>query len=292
MFSNPQIQQAMEQRLLESLMPTKKDPWKEAMRAGGTALINTPGNFLQGLAASTAPAAEAHAAASTPDKASGTTAMKLLDDMLNLGKAESLDKNRTLEHERRLERDAAISKNEQGRLSALLEGLGIKKVLADSLIERRGVQNENDVTRIGIAQQNADTTERRTNESIRQGDDRIEIARKRAETDAKRVSSIGGAGANPDRIYNEAQRIIQAERKNRIPDRSTSTEDDYQAAVREYEQWERSFVGGLSPEVRDKFSGGGQAAGGPAKIGSKAEFDALPSGTQFIAPDGSVRIKP
>jgi hypothetical protein len=35
-----------------------------------------------------------------------------------------------------------------------------------------------------------------------------------------------------------------------------------------------------------------QAGQGPRQIGSKAEFDALPSGTQFVAPDGSVRIKP
>jgi hypothetical protein len=30
----------------------------------------------------------------------------------------------------------------------------------------------------------------------------------------------------------------------------------------------------------------------PIKIANKAEFDKLPSGTSFIAPDGSIRTKP
>nr|WKF58832.1 hypothetical protein HUO10_003333 [Paraburkholderia busanensis] len=44
----------------------------------------------------------------------------------------------------------------------------------------------------------------------------------------------------------------------------------------------------LSPSAR-KLEGSGSA---PKKIASKAEFDALPSGTEFIAPDGSRRRKP
>lgn len=36
----------------------------------------------------------------------------------------------------------------------------------------------------------------------------------------------------------------------------------------------------------------GAATAGPQRISSKAQFDRLPSGTQFIAPDGSVRVKP
>jgi hypothetical protein len=35
-----------------------------------------------------------------------------------------------------------------------------------------------------------------------------------------------------------------------------------------------------------------QAPTGPAKINSKADYDKLPSGAQFIAPDGSTRVKP
>lgn len=36
----------------------------------------------------------------------------------------------------------------------------------------------------------------------------------------------------------------------------------------------------------------GAATGGVARPSSKAEYDMLPSGAQFIAPDGSVRVKP
>lgn len=35
-----------------------------------------------------------------------------------------------------------------------------------------------------------------------------------------------------------------------------------------------------------------QDPGQPAQIGSRADYDALPSGSRFVAPDGSVRIKP
>jgi hypothetical protein len=41
-----------------------------------------------------------------------------------------------------------------------------------------------------------------------------------------------------------------------------------------------------------KPEGGAPAGAGIAKPAGKAEFDALPSGTPFIAPDGSQRIKP
>ncbi len=48
---------------------------------------------------------------------------------------------------------------------------------------------------------------------------------------------------------------------------------------------------GLTPEqlgVRPAAA----ATGGPVKVGSPQERDALPSGTQYIAPDGSIRTKP
>lgn len=55
---------------------------------------------------------------------------------------------------------------------------------------------------------------------------------------------------------------------------------------------------GMSPSqilATEKQMGGDTAAppaGGPAKITSDAEYDALPSGTTFIAPDGTTRRKP
>lgn len=48
----------------------------------------------------------------------------------------------------------------------------------------------------------------------------------------------------------------------------------------------------LSPAAR-KLEGGGAGSGsGPKKVASKADYDALPSGTEFIAPDGTRRRKP
>jgi hypothetical protein len=53
-------------------------------------------------------------------------------------------------------------------------------------------------------------------------------------------------------------------------------------------------------EAMSEFENGGRSGGhkramsvGAAPhVASKAEFDALPSGTPFVAPDGSKRVKP
>lgn len=44
-------------------------------------------------------------------------------------------------------------------------------------------------------------------------------------------------------------------------------------------------------EINQRHAGG-QAAGGPAKIGSDEEYNKLPSGAEFIGPDGKKRRKP
>ena len=46
-----------------------------------------------------------------------------------------------------------------------------------------------------------------------------------------------------------------------------------------------------NPKAAPK-TGAAPAAGAPIKIANKAEFDKLPSGTTFVAPDGSTRTKP
>lgn len=54
----------------------------------------------------------------------------------------------------------------------------------------------------------------------------------------------------------------------------------------------------LTPEQTLEFRRTGEirepaaANSGPQQVSSKAQYDRLPSGTQFIAPDGSVRVKP
>jgi hypothetical protein len=45
-------------------------------------------------------------------------------------------------------------------------------------------------------------------------------------------------------------------------------------------------------EFASELGGGHGASSGVQVVSSKAEFDALPSGTMFIAPDGSKRVKP
>lgn len=50
------------------------------------------------------------------------------------------------------------------------------------------------------------------------------------------------------------------------------------------------LIGSSSSNAAPAKSAAGDAA--PVKVMSKAQMDALPSGTRFIAPDGSIRIKP
>lgn len=45
-------------------------------------------------------------------------------------------------------------------------------------------------------------------------------------------------------------------------------------------------------EPRQQFTPAREGAGGPVQISSDAEYDALPSGTEFLAPDGTIRRKP
>ena len=51
-------------------------------------------------------------------------------------------------------------------------------------------------------------------------------------------------------------------------------------------------AGKLSAPAPQARSGPPSAQNPPARINTKAEFDALPSGRTFVAPDGSVRVKP
>ncbi|UCA47735.1 hypothetical protein [Pseudochrobactrum sp. XF203] len=73
-------------------------------------------------------------------------------------------------------------------------------------------------------------------------------------------------------------------------DRSLS-EDDFKTALKDF----RSAVSDGMQKLKQKAGGNTDAAyppAGTAKVNSQAEFDALPSGTQFTAPDGSIRRKP
>jgi hypothetical protein len=58
------------------------------------------------------------------------------------------------------------------------------------------------------------------------------------------------------------------------------------------DEMRRRFGGGSKTETDSKGEKAGGAPAKPGKVSTKAEFDALPSGAEFIAPDGSHRRKP
>lgn len=106
---------------------------------------------------------------------------------------------------------------------------------------------------------------------------------------------LGGPGGVGDR--DKAQKIFD---KVKSPDQLAGAIKEIKALMkgqlrglqRQYEQSTgmKDFDRFLSPSARGLDEGG--AGGAPKKIASKAEYDALPSGAEFIAPDGSRRRKP
>jgi len=54
----------------------------------------------------------------------------------------------------------------------------------------------------------------------------------------------------------------------------------------------REFYGDEAEGMIEGYKSASKAQGGPKRINSDADYDALPSGTEFIAPDGSRRRKP
>ena len=77
------------------------------------------------------------------------------------------------------------------------------------------------------------------------------------------------------------------------------TPDKIAQIDREIEEERGKFVRNVQRMKDELGGGGGRASGAPAgqqtapvKVTSKEQFDKLPSGTTFVAPDGSVRIKP
>jgi hypothetical protein len=50
-------------------------------------------------------------------------------------------------------------------------------------------------------------------------------------------------------------------------------------------------IDATTKEVMDRLTGGAPAGGGGAKPITEAEYNALPKGASYIAPDGSQRVK-
>jgi len=109
------------------------------------------------------------------------------------------------------------------------------------------------------------------------------------------------AGSIPDRIRNaynkamEGTRLNDGQRKDMINQarkvygEQKKGQDKLDSKYRELSQ---SYGLKSSNVVTAYDIDEGQQAGAPAKPKSKAEFDALPSGATFIAPDGTTRRKP
>lgn len=91
---------------------------------------------------------------------------------------------------------------------------------------------------------------------------------------------------NPGQPEMDQERYVDFQRWRRANPQYRNGEEALAAYVAE------SAGADLSPIFVDPSLPGQPRPQAPARPQSKAEYDALPSGTQFIAPDGSSRIKP
>lgn len=162
-------------------------------------------------------------------------------------------------------------------LSVSLDHLGVLSQAADAL-KNGNVQAFNKLAQ-GLAEQTGSAVP--TNfESV-----------KSIVADEVTKAVLGGPGGVGDR--EKAQAIFD---KVKSPEQLAGAIDQVKALMkgqlrgmkRQYEQATgmKDFDRFLSPAAQ------GLDEGGPKKISSKADYDALPSGTVFIAPDGSQRRKP
>jgi len=268
MFSRPEVQKLLQQRVMETLQgPAAPDPMAEGMRAAGSALINTPGNFLSGIAAASgAGASAADKAARTPPPG-GKDAIAIINSLINAGKATDLDRYRMNNLDRMAERDRARGAYESGNL-ALRETL---MLLRDALGNRNAANAE---ARTGIAQQQADTTasnvqsqiatrqgqleqgdrrldqgDRRLSATVEHWNQQYDLGVKRLENELKRANQ---SKADPDTVYNTSWRIIQDMEKS-LPDPELVSEEVYNAAANKLEALKQQFISGMSPDQQRRF---------------------------------------
>lgn len=86
----------------------------------------------------------------------------------------------------------------------------------------------------------------------------------------------------------------QPDKPERLPMGFYRTEDGRIDIDPGYLSGRQRLAGATRAPPRARATGGGSAApsAGPARLTSKAQFDALPKGATFIAPDGTTRRKP
>jgi hypothetical protein len=284
MFMDPKIQEAAKQRLLEGLQGA--DPKQQrmqaiadALRAAGKSMATTPGDLLSGLAAASGAGADAYAAGQQPSGDGGKLALSLIDKVTNAQKAQDMSQYRQSETERRSEADAARREANNRRIGALERRLEI----TDAFNRGRLAQGDK---RIAQGDQRLEQGQQRIDDQKAYRERTAAISEKNAETARMNAERIrGGRGADPRKIQIDAAEHLRKARESIYSGiNEFSTPEEKTAAEQQFAAYKSEFETNLSA------AGGGSQQ--PQKITDKAGYDALPSGTRFIAPDGSIRIKP
>lgn len=111
--------------------------------------------------------------------------------------------------------------------------------------------------------------------------------------DMRSMSKTGGAvGQVTEKEWPRLENLYQALNTAQSPEAFKQALDDLVGYAQESKgriqgSFDRKYGGSSAPSQPSATQ-----AGGPARITSDAEFDALPSGTTFIGPDGKTRRKP
>jgi hypothetical protein len=205
-------------------------------------------------------------------------------------------------------KEAATIERDDRRLDATEKANALKERLEMLREEGRNAR----------AERSAELQDKRLSVMLELGEKRLEAAGKKtgeAATTKEVLSFLDGSRKELASDAQNLRQLYQAEIKEASPSKRKEIEATYAPRFAEVER-KRGLIEqdynavrakvGLAPRAdgappaaapagtppKPAAAAKPPATGAPQKIDSKAAFDALPSGTRFVAPDGSIRIKP
>ena len=259
-----------QQELMETVNPQKvrAQNIKRALAQASMALATTPGNFLTGLSAAAGTGANAYLTAQDEAEQQRMKAMQLVQ------MAQQKDKDR--------------------RLALLHDAFGVGRSLQNDKI----AEEERQYGRRKDERQEARQT--RLDDSLIRYRERPRIGGGAAGLSDNQVATIKRSirremDTERRRLEDEAEmneNLTPDEIERRVDDVRREAEDYYGISVDDGASGENPAPQVSNPSTSAANGSIVQPPNAAPKIMTKAQYDALPSGTVYIAPDGSQRRKP
>ena len=179
----------------------------------------------------------------------------------------------------RAEARIAGEAKEQAKLERELEGENL-----DREIKRSGLELDRQNTQSLIADRQAGRADARTRLGLAQEESKL--GREKTALEIENVKK-GGGGLTLDKMFGAAKDIVET---------STLTNQPIETTTQQYLESVKQLQAGMGGGQSGQSGGGTPPPSAPTSTypspKTAAEFSALPSGTVFMAPDGSLRKKP